>query len=174
MISIGSRASSSSPEREGVFKVGLRWVRWVEGIWSIFIYINATKAIFMKLRVLIILLFFTLPTSLFSQEKTTPLVDNEIMRNVSRMDIEGQEYENVKVTLKSMSPDSFSEKYRVKVTIVDTEGNEVWKKTLKGVFLYVFSDGQIQVGQPNFSKILIQKNYTGLYIGKIREKEGVY
>lgn len=134
-----------------------------------------TKAIFMKLRILLILLFFNFTTSLFSQETAKPLTDTEIMRNVSRMDIEGKEYENVKVTLKSISPDYYiSDKYRVKVTIVDMDGKEVWKKTLKNVFLYVFSEGQIQVGKPNFNKILIQKNDSGSFNGKIREKEGVY
>ena len=134
-----------------------------------------TKAIFMKLRILLIFLFFNFTTSLFSQEKTKPLTDTEIMRNVSRMDIEGKEYKNVKVTMKSISPDYyFSDKHKVKVTILDMNGMKVWKKTLKNVFLYVFSDGQIQVGQPNFCKIFIQKNDSGSFIGKIREKEGVY
>ena len=113
--------------------------------------------------------------SIRCRETTKPLTDTEIMRNVSSMDIEGKEYENVTVTLKSISPDYFFyDIFRVKVTIVDMEGNTVWKKTLKNVFLYVFSDGQIQVGKPNFDRILIKKNYSGAFTGKIREKEGVY
>jgi hypothetical protein len=129
----------------------------------------------MKLRILLIFLFFNFTTSLFSQETTKPLTDTEVMRNVSSMDIEGKEYENVKVTLKSISPDYFiSDIYKVKVSIVDADGKEVWKKTLKNVFLYVFSDGQIQVGKINFNMILIQKNVSGSFTGKIREKEGVY
>ena len=120
-------------------------------------------------------MFSNFTTSLFSQETAKPLTDTEIMRNVSRMDIEGKEYENVKVTLKSISPDYyFSDKHKVKVTIIDTDGKEVWKKTLKNVYLYVFSDGQIQVGKQNFTKILITKNVSGSYNGKIRENEGVY
>jgi hypothetical protein len=129
----------------------------------------------MKPKILLILLILNFTTSLFSQETTKPLTDTEIERNVSSMDIEGKVYENVNVTLKSISPDYyFSDKFKVKVTIVDMEGKTVWKKTLNNVFLYVFSDGQIQVGKPNFSKILIKKNYSGSYIGTIREKEGVY
>ena len=97
------------------------------------------------------------------------------MRKVSSMDIEGQEFANVKVTLKSISPDYyFSEKHKVKVTIVDMDGKEVCKKTLKNVYLYVYSDGQIQVGKQNFTKILIRKNGSGSFNGKIRENEGVY
>ncbi|EJL64325.1 hypothetical protein [Flavobacterium sp. CF136] len=129
----------------------------------------------MKLKILLILLIFNFTSSLFSQETAKPMTDTEIMRNVSRMDIEGKEYENVKVTLKSISPDYFiSDIYKVKVTIVDMEGKEIWKKTLKNVYLYVFSNGQIQVGKPNFNKIFIQKNDTGSFNGKVREKEGVY
>lgn len=129
----------------------------------------------MGLRFLLTILLTSFTTFLFSQEVTKPLTNSEIMRNVSSMDIEGKVYENVKVTLKSISPDGyFSDIYKVKVTIVNKEGKEIWKKTLKNVYLYVFSDGQIQVGKPNFSKITIQKNDSGSFNGKIREKEGIY
>lgn len=133
----------------------------------------------MKPRILLIFLFLNFTSNIYSQEKekekTKPISDTEIMRNVSKMDIEGKIYENVKVTFKSISPDFyFSDVEKVKVIIVDIEGNEVWKKTLKNVYLYVFSDGQIQVGKPNFSKILISRNDSGSYNGIIREKEGVY
>lgn len=130
----------------------------------------------MKLKILLIFLLFNLTTTLFAQETAKPMTDTEIERSVSIMDIEGKKYENVKVTLKSISPDYFiSDIYRVKVTIVDVNGKIVWKKTLKNVYLYVFSSGQIQVGKPNFDKIVIYKNdYSGTFTGKIREKEGIY
>jgi hypothetical protein len=129
----------------------------------------------MKPRILLMFLFFSFTAHLFSQETSKPLTDTEIMRNVSRMDIEGKEYEDVKVTLKSISPDYyFSDKHKVKITIVDMNGKNVWRKTLKNVYLYVFSDGQIQVGKQNFTKILITKNGSGSFNGKIRENEGVY
>jgi hypothetical protein len=93
----------------------------------------------MKLRILLIFLFFNFTTSLFSQETTKPLTDTEVMRNVSSMDIEGKEYENVKVTLKSISPDYFiSDIYKVKVSIVDADGKEVWKKKLSRMFFSMF------------------------------------
>jgi len=54
-------------------------------------------------------------------------------------------------------------------------GFEVYKKTLKNVFLYVFSNGQIQVGKKNFDQIVVSKSKsTDENIGIIREKEGVY
>jgi len=128
----------------------------------------------MKRRILLIFLIFSFTTSIFPQEKISPLNDTEILRNVSSIDIEGEIFENVKITLKSISPDYFiSDIFKVKVSIVDQNGKKVWNKTLKNVFLYVFSNGQIQVGKPNFNMILIQNNSGSCY-GKIREKEGVY
>ncbi|WP_185212700.1 hypothetical protein [Sphingobacterium mizutaii] len=128
----------------------------------------------MNFRILTFLLFF-LTSSVLAQETTKPMHNTEIMRDVKSIDIEGKEYNNVKVTFKSISPDYFiSDSYRVKVRIVDANNKTVWKKTLKNVFLYVFSSGQIQVGKPNFDKIVISKSYGGEYTGKIREKEGIY
>lgn len=129
----------------------------------------------MRLLLITLYIIFGQSTTIFSQETAKPLSDQEIVRKLSKIDIEGKEYETVKVTLKSISPDFFfSYDERVKVLIVDNEGKEIWKKTLKNVYLYVFSDGQIQVGKPNFNKILITKNSLGLFNGKIRESEGVY
>ena len=66
-------------------------------------------------------------------------------------------------------------KYKVKVKVVDENGKSIYKKTLKNAFLYVFSNGQIQVGKPNFNQILItESELTDDNIGIIREKEGVY
>tara|TARA_B100000953_G_scaffold299688_1_gene300388 strand:+ start:273 stop:662 length:390 start_codon:yes stop_codon:yes gene_type:complete len=129
----------------------------------------------MKIQILLIFIFFNISTIVFCQERTIPLTDTEIIRNVSSIDIEGIEYKNVKVIMKSISPDYvFSDKYKVKVTIEDMDGKKVWKKTLKNDYLYVFSKGEIQVGRRNFTKILIYKNEFGSFIGMVREKEGIY
>ncbi len=127
-----------------------------------------------KITTLLIFLIFSFPAILLSQEKTKPLSDSEIIRNVSSSDVEGIKYQDVTVSMRSISPDYvFSDNSKVKVKIVKA-GRVVWKKTLKNSNLYVFSDGQVQVGKPNFSKILIHKNSYGNYVGKIREYEGVY
>lgn len=80
------------------------------------------------------------------------------------------------MSFKSITPDYFiSDKYKVKVKVVDKNGKPIYKKTLKNVFLYVFSNGQIQVGKKNFDQIVVQKSKsTDENIGIIREKEGVY
>ena len=95
------------------------------------------------------------------------------------MDIEGKLYENVVVVMKSNTPDYvFSDKSKIKVTITDSNGEVVWKKKMKNAYLFVFSNGQVQVGKPNFNQILITKStitfMDDYFIGKIREKEGIY
>lgn len=129
----------------------------------------------MKHLFLILLSVLSFSLSAIGQETARPLKDTEIERRVAIMDIEGKYYENVVVTLKSTSPDYFfTDKYKVKVKIVDEKGKTIWKKTLKNVFLYVFSDGQIQVGKQNFDQIVIHKSSYGDFYGKIREKEGIF
>lgn len=132
----------------------------------------------MKHFLTVLFLMLSLTFSGFAQEPESarPLTDTEVVRRVAIMDIEGKLFDNVVVTMKSTSPDYFiTDKYKVKITIVDADGKKVWKKTLKNVFLYVFSDGQVQVGKNHFNQILIQKSsLTGDFLGKIREKEGIY
>jgi len=131
-----------------------------------------------KKHLLLLIMFFTVSMA-FAQnepEKAKPLTDMEVVRKVAILDIEGKIYENLTISFKSITPDYFiSDKYKVKVKAVDMRGKSVYKKTLKNTFLYVFSNGQIQVGKPNFDQIVIQKSQsTGENIGIIREKEGVY
>ena len=47
---------------------------------------------------------------------------------------------------------------------------------MKNVYPYVFSDGRVQVGKPNFNKLIIysDKRSNKYERGKIRENEGVY
>lgn len=122
---------------------------------------------------------FLTSTFAFTQsepETTTPLTDMEVVRKVAILDIEGEIHEDVIISFKSTTPDYFiTDKYKVKVKVVDKKGKSVYKKTFKNAFLYVFSNGQIQVGKPNFNQILITKSeLTNSNIGIIREKEGVY
>ena len=109
-------------------------------------------------------------------EKIKPLLDTEIVRKCANLDIEGKYYENVTVTIKSNEPDYvWIDKYKVKGTVTDASGNKVWKKTLNNSFLYVFSDGQIQIGKKNFYKmVILRSSSSGNWKGVVREKEGVY
>ena len=109
-------------------------------------------------------------------EKSRPMRDTKVVRNVTVIDIEGTSYEDVEVTMKSISADYFIfDKDRVKVTIRDKDGKKVWKKTFYNAFMYVFSNGQVQIGKPNFDQLVIFKSTFGnSYNGVIREYEGVY
>ena len=131
----------------------------------------------MKRIIVLFVVLFSFNMFVIAQESAKPLTDTEVVRKVSIMDIEEKVFYDVKVTLKSVSPDYyFTSKYKVKVTIHDRWGNIIYKKTLKNVFLYVFSDGQVQVGKSNFDQVLIQKSSedNSKFIGKTREKEGVF
>lgn len=131
-------------------------------------------------KLLLFLVMLTINIVSFAQnsepEKAKPMTDTEIVRKCIILDVEGNLYENVTVTIKSNQPDFFfTDKYKVKVTVTDASGSKVWNKTFKNAFLYVFPNGQIQVGKPNFDKLVITKSSpTGDWIGMVREKEGVY
>ena len=116
----------------------------------------------------------TIALATFAQnnpETTKPLYDVEIVRKDVTLDIEGIYYRNVTISLKTKG--LFSDK--VKVNVVDKWGKSIYKKTLKNAYLYVFSNGQIQVGKPHFDQIVIlPKDSFGRISGIIREKEGVY
>lgn len=123
-------------------------------------------------------MLFTITLTFAQSEPETakPLTDMEVVRKVARFDIEGKIYENVTVSFKSITPDYFiSDKYKVKVKVVNSKGKSIYKKTFKNVFLYVFSNGQVQVGKKNFDQIIVQKSVlTDDNVGMIREKEGIY
>lgn len=109
-------------------------------------------------------------------ETVSPLFDTEVVRKVALMDIEGELFDNVVVTMKSISPDYLlSNQYRVKVTIKSAKGKKIWKKTLYNAYLYVFSNGQVQVGKKHFDQIVISRAISSSdFLGIVREKEGVY
>ena len=130
----------------------------------------------MKRFLTVWVLMLSLSFSGFAQEpEFEPLHDTKIVRKVVNMNIEGENFQNVVVTMKSISPNFFSNKPRVRITIVDADGKKVWKKTMKDVYLYVFSNEQVQIGNYNFYRLLIQKStyYEGFW-GLIREQDGVY
>lgn len=128
-----------------------------------------------KFALLLMMLFTVFLASAQEEPETTkPLFDMEVERKVAVLDIEGTNYENVTVRLKSLSPGFSSDDFRVKVKVVDEQGKTIYKKTLKNVFLYVFSKGQVQVGKRNFDQVVIYHSYAlSGYAGKIRVKEGV-
>ena len=130
----------------------------------------------MKKTLLLFAMLLAFTSNVFAQEEAKPLMDREVMRRVALIDVEGTTYENVVVSMKSTSPDGIiTDKYKVKVVITDSKGKKIWKKTLKNVFLYVFSNGQVQIAQGGFVQIVIDKlSQTDDFVGMVREKEGIY
>lgn len=126
--------------------------------------------------ILSLLSFIYLHAQDSSQETAKPILDAEIVRKVARIDIEGKNYYNVIVIIKSIKPDYFfTTKAKVEITVVDSSRKIIWAKKLRNSYLYVFSRGQIQVGLPQFDKIVIFKEkYSDSWIGIIREYEGVF
>ena len=134
----------------------------------------------MKKFILIISLIFAV-LNCFAQndetESSKPSYDTEIVRRCAGIVIEGEDFFNVIVTLKSISPYHFlSDKHKVKVLVKDENGKKIYKKTFSNAYLYIFSNGQIQVGKPKFNQIVIRKGILDerLWFGEIREKEGVW
>ena len=131
-------------------------------------------------KLLLFLVMLTINIVSFAQnsepEKAKPMTDTEIVRKCAFLDVEGKYYDNVTVTIKSNQPDFFfTDKYKVKVTVTDASGSKVWNKTFKNAFLYVFHNGQVQVGKPNFHQMIISRaDSSSEWIGMVREKEGVY
>lgn len=132
----------------------------------------------MKKILFILFILLSISANIVAQEAETawPLTDTEVVRRIALLDLEGKYYYDVTMSFKSTTPDYFiTDKYKVKVVVKDSDGKTIWKKTLKNVFLYVFSGGQVQVGKRNFDQIVVQKSKDSDYfIGIVREKEGVY
>ena len=107
-------------------------------------------------------------------EKTSPITNKEITRNVSRLDIEGKSYENVTIQMCGIQGDVLSWP-KVKVKVKNSKGKKVWSKTFKNAYIYVFSDGQLQIGLKNFNQMMIFKlKDSNEWIGIVNEKEGIY
>lgn len=111
-------------------------------------------------------------------EKSLPSHDTEIVRRCFAMNIEGESFFNVVITLKSYDKDSepflgIKGGPRVKVTVKDNNGKNVYKKTFKNCYLYIFTNGQVQVGKPKFNQVIISKEGER-WFGEIKEKEGIW
>lgn len=106
-------------------------------------------------------------------ETTKPeTTENNIVRSIDSIDIEGDFYCNVTVHIKSIPQGKYAKPY-VKVKIVETATKKtILSKTLNGSYLFLFSDGQIQVGKHNLRQIAISKPGKGS-AGIIRIKEGI-
>lgn len=124
----------------------------------------------MKRILLLLMATFTIACS-FAQS------DTEIVRRCCFMIVERKFYKDCVVTLKSISPNHFTDKYKVKVLVTDENGKKVYKKTFKNSHLYISGEGEIEVGQGNFLQLNIFRvkgRIKDSWSGEINEKEGIY
>lgn len=99
--------------------------------------------------------------------------ENDIVRDIDTIDIEGSFYCNVTVHITSMPQSKYVRPY-VRVKIVEKGTRKtILSKTLNGSFLFLFSDGQIQVGRHNLRQIALSKPGKGS-AGIVRIKEGIW
>jgi hypothetical protein len=103
-------------------------------------------------------------------EESKSLPNTEIFRH----NIEGFIHKDVTVTIKSLNKTTLDS--RVKIRVKNSKGKVIYKNTFRNDYLYIFSDGQIQVGIPKFNKLIIYpyENEKGKWYGKIRWKEGIW
>ena len=107
-------------------------------------------------------------------EKVPPQYGLEVERDLSFICIEEASYNDVKINIESSLPVA-GPLSNVRIKVYNSKGKKLYKKTLYNSCLYVFKDGQIQVGRPLFNQALIMKSKrTGTWMGEISEKKGFY
>ena len=127
-----------------------------------------------KIVLFLFLIFPGIALAQTDEEVSYPSQDTEITRHCSSIEIEGEFYMDVIITLKSNSYNLFeTDNHKVKVLVKNAQGEKLYKKTFKNANLYIFSSGEIHVGKPNFLRILIIK-HNDKWIGIIKEKEGIW
>ena len=62
---------------------------------------------------------------------------------------------------------------KYKYVATDKNGKKIYKKTFKNCYLYIFTNGQVQVGKPKFNQVIISKAGER-WFGEIKEKEGIW
>ncbi|MCH5306643.1 MAG: hypothetical protein J1E37_01080 [Prevotella sp.] len=132
-------------------------------------------------KLLLIMMVCLITHTIYAQEdskieKVRPITNVEVSRKVVVMSIEDKSYSDVVVNIQALAYNPWLENpFRVKVVVTDSIGKIIYKRKFKNTCLYILRNGQIQVGKPNFNKMVLLSPIAGesLY-GIIKEKEGVY
>ena len=128
-------------------------------------------------KVFVVFLFIFSTVSTFAQsegESVKPIGGITLYRNVSLAAIE-QNYLDVIVKFKAAElGDYFTN--GVKVVVVDNNtGKKIYRKRFSKSYLYVFSDGTIEVGKGNaLTQIILFKYKDGSGWGMILKERGIY
>ena len=103
-------------------------------------------------------------------ETVEPSKDALVEKTLKSLDINDVTYNDVVVNMQSVSPGFWgSTKYSVKITVLNNAGKKIWKKKLKNVFLYQFSDGQVKVANGDYQPLWIQVSPNGELTGTLKE-----
>ena len=125
-------------------------------------------------KVFVVFLFIFSTVSTFAQsegESVKPIGGITLYRNVSLAAIEQNNYLDVIVKFKAAElGDYFTN--GVKVVVV---GKKIYRKRFSKSYLYVFSDGTIEVGKGNaLTQIILFKYKDGSGWGMILKERGIY
>ena len=118
----------------------------------------------------IIFLFVALCSMNVLAETVEPSKDALVEKTLKTLDINGVTYNDVVVNMQSMSPGFWgSTKFTVKVTVLNNAGKKIYKKKMKNVYLYQFSDGQVKVANGDYQPLYIQVSPNGELTGTLQE-----
>lgn len=128
-------------------------------------------------KVFVVFLFIFSTVSTFAQsegESVKPIGGITLYRNVSLAAIEQNNYLDVIVKFKAAElGDYFTN--GVKVVVVDNNtGKKIYRKRFSKSYLYVFSDGTIEVGKGNALTQIILFKKDGSGWGMILKERGIY
>ena len=128
-------------------------------------------------KVFVVFLFIFSTVSTFAQsegESVKPIGGITLYRNVSLAAIEQNNYLDVIVKFKAAElGDYFTN--GVKVVVVDNNtGKKIYRKRFSKSYLYVFSDGTIEVGKGNALTQIILLYKDGSGWGMILKERGIY
>lgn len=128
-------------------------------------------------KVFVVFLFIFSTVSTFAQsegESVKPIGGITLYRNVSLAAIEQNNYLDVIVKFKAAElGDYFTN--GVKVVVVNNTGKKIYRKRFSKSYLYVFSDGTIEVGKGNaLTQIILFKYKDGSGWGMILKERGIY
>jgi len=127
---------------------------------------------------LAVLIFWGFESVSFAQEgeRAYPVKGElKVMRHLESVDIEGEIYESVDFIVKNMKPSSSVSTGNNKVEVEIRQGKKsIYYNCFKNSYLYIYSTGQLQVGQPNFYLVIIYPEEGGKFTGIIRAETGVY
>lgn len=128
-------------------------------------------------KVFVVFLFIFSTVSTFAQsegESVKPIGGITLYRNVSLAAIEQNNYLDVIVKFKAAElGDYFTN--GVVVVVDNNTGKKIYRKRFSKSYLYVFSDGTIEVGKGNaLTQIILFKYKDGSGWGMILKERGIY